>query len=493
MFWVYLVLLLPLIIGIFSWISPNLKETERIHFWGSILFFFVGIRIIYQVYQKGPMISQNQYFYVDELSSWIMMMIVVIGFLSSIYSIGYIREEQERHSLNEKQYQRYYLFFHLFLMTMVLAVVSNNIGIMWVAIELTTLVSALLVAHDRSGTSLEAAWKYLIIGSVGISFALIGVIFLYGAAVNQLGGTASALHWTNLYEMANILNPNYLKYAFLFILIGFGTKAGLAPMHFWLPDAHSQAPTPISALLSGVLLNTAIFGVLRVYSILYQVYHPVQWWLILFGVFTVVISVPFLLIQKDIKRLLAYSSVEHIGIIFFGLGIATPFAWYGAILHMLNHTLIKSMLFFSAGHMVVRYRSKWMNRIRGVYHNLPISGVLFLIGIFAITGSPPFNAFISEYHILLGGIDSGLALWTIIVFFSIILIFAGMFYYGSKMILGKNQEENLNKQIRKENRWMVSPMLILGFLVILFGTYIPAPIDQFIQRTIRILQGGGLS
>ncbi|WP_339061679.1 proton-conducting transporter membrane subunit [Tepidibacillus marianensis] len=194
----------------------------------------------------------------------------------------------------------------------------------------------------------------------------------------------------------------WLIYAFIYILIGFGTKAGFAPMHFWLPDAHSQAPTPVSALLSGVLLNTAIYSMMRVYSIVHQVIPSTHWWLILFGTFTVVVSVPFLLIQKDIKRLLAYSSVEHVGIIIFGFGVGGPIAFYGAILHMLNHALTKTMLFFSVGHIVERYHSKWISRIQDVIHTLPITGTILFIGLFAITGSPPFSAFISEYHILMG-------------------------------------------------------------------------------------------
>lgn len=492
--WLYLLIFIPMITGMVAWLYPSLRGAEKIHLAGSFLFFVTGVITILQIYQNEIISSASDFIYADTLSAWFILMIVVIGFLSAVYSYGYMREEQKKSELADRRYRRYYLFFHLFLASMLLVTISNNLGIVWVAIELTTLVSALLVAHDSTGTSLEAAWKYLIIGSVGIAFALIGIILLYEAGTNLLGESPGTLHWTQLMSIAKELDANLLKYAFIFILIGFGTKAGLAPMHFWLPDAHSQAPTPVSALLSGVLLNTAIFGILRVYAIVHQTLESIDTWFILLGALTVVISVPFLLIQKDIKRLLAYSSVEHVGIIFFGIGIGGPIALYGTLLHMLNHALTKTLLFFSVGHIVSIYHTKWINRIEGVYKLLPITGVVFFIGLFAITGSPPFGAFISEYHILLGGINDGHVVSTTMVFISIVLIFAGMVYYGSKMILGNSEEIKhyrlTNQERKKEDKWMTVPMLLLVFIVFLFGLYIPYPIDAMINRMMMILQGG---
>jgi len=485
-------ILLPVFTGLFAW-RASLKIAEKIHLIGSFLLLLTGSLLIWEVYQNEVLRYFVDFVYVDALSAWLILMIIIIGFLAAVYSHGYLREEQKHSDLLEVNYKRYYLFFHLFLATMLFVAINNNLGMIWIGIELTTLVSAMLVAHEKTGGAIEAAWKYLIIGSVGIAFALLGVILLYTAGEKVLGENINALNWSALLNVKSGFDYNLLKYAFVFIFLGFGTKAGLAPMHFWLPDAHSQAPTPVSALLSGVLLNTAIYGILRVYAVVHPFVPIINNWFIILGTFTILIAVPFILIQKDIKRLLAYSSVEHVGIIIFGIGLGNHLALYGSLLHMLNHALSKTLLFFTAGNIVVKYHTKLIGRILGMYRYLPITGIIFLISLLAITGSPPFNMFISEFHILLGGFQAGNLISTTLALSSIVLIFAGMLFYGSMMIFAGSDlyERRSNKLVElKENKWMIIPMFILVGLVLFFGIYIPTPINTIIERILLILQRG---
>src|SRR5690625_1286271 len=244
---------------------------------------------------------------------------------------------------------------------MLLVMLFNNLALVWIAIELTTLISALLIAFYRKPSALEAAWKYFIIGSLGIAFGLFGILFLFASGFDVIDETANSFNWTVLYEFAKELDPTWMSIAFVFVLVGYGTKAGLAPLHFWLPDAHSEAPSPVSAVLSGVLLNTALYGILRVYLIANVTLDgDANKWLLGFGIFSIGLMVPFIIVQHDLKRMLAYSSVEHIGIITFGIGIGGPLGLYGAVLHMFNHAVAKSLLFMTAGNMSQKFHSKRM-------------------------------------------------------------------------------------------------------------------------------------
>src|SRR5690625_3202819 len=296
----------------------------------------------------------------------------------------------------------------LFLLTMLLVMLFNNLALVWIAIELTTLISALLIAFYRKPSAFEAAWKYFIIGSLGIAFGLFGILFLFASGFDVIDETANSFNWTVLYEFAKELDPTWMSIAFVFVLVGYGTKAGLAPLHFWLPDAHSEAPSPISAVLSGVLLNTALYGMLRVYIIVHESLGGiVHKWLLVFGLLSIGLMVPFILVQQDLKRMLAYSSVEHIGVIAFGIAIGGPLGIYGAMLHMLNHSLTKSLLFMTAGNINQKFQTKDIFRLSGVLRAMPLTGIAFIIGILAIAGAPPFNIFLSEFMIMLPGFKHG--------------------------------------------------------------------------------------
>ncbi|MCZ0754997.1 hydrogenase 4 subunit F [Anoxybacillus sp. J5B_2022] len=485
---VSLLLIIPVMTAVLCWQIKNHPIGEKLQVAGALLNVFIGLSIARNAFFVAPVTGWHHLIYIDALSAFNVMLIVLIGFIASLYSVGYMRHEVAERIISEEKVRHYYLWFHLFIGTMLVVSVVNNIGLLWVGIELTTLVSALLVAFYRKGTSLEAAWKYLIMGSVGIAFALLGIIFLYLSGVDLFGESAESLNWTVLHRAAGQLNPQWTLIAFIFVLVGFGTKAGLAPMHFWLPDAHSQAPSPISAVLSGVLLNTALYGIFRIYTIVNTTLDgKAASYLIFFGLLSIAITVPFMLVQHDLKRMLAYSSVEHIGIITLGVGIGGALGLYGAVLHMFHHSMAKSLLFFAAGNITQKYHSKRMERISGVLKTMPMTGSIFLIAAFAITGTPPFNIFISEFTIMRAGFQSGHLVATVLFLLFVVLIFSGMMYYVVRMAFGEAPAKVEKKEM---SRWSTVALFLPLIAVIVFGLYVPPFFQEIIQQVAFVLQGG---
>jgi hydrogenase-4 component F len=367
---------------------------------------------------------------------------------------------------------------------MFFVVVVNNLWAIWIAIEMTTLISAFLVGFYNTKTSVEAAWKYLIICSVGITLALFGtLLFYYCAAVSA---NIHNISWIGFCEIASKLDPKILKIGFLFIMVGYGTKAGLVPMHTWLPDAHSQSPAPISALLSGVLLKTAIYSVLRFAIIVNKCIGP-QFTgnlFIIFGIISLGVSAGFILIQKDIKRLLAYSSVEHIGIISIGLGYGSILSLYGALLHVFNHAVTKSLMFFGAGNITKKYNTNNMNIIKGVIKVIPFTGILVFLGVFALAGSPPFSIFMSEIMIIIAGFHEGKYAVTLLFILFTVVIFAAIVHHFSKMLLGKRPE---NISVYHEPFFGKIAFICLLFFIIYIGFQIPWIMDELLQQAVGII------
>ncbi len=362
----------------------------------------VGVTI--RVSQDGPSLAFDDWVYVDALGVIVADLVALVGLLAIINSHPYIRHELAQGEINPARARRYYALVLAFLAAMFAVPVSNNLGVLWIAIEATTIVSALLVSIHGDRAGLEAAWKYLIIGSVGIAFALFGTMMTFYAAEPILGDSGDALNWTTLRSVAGQLNPEVMRLAFVFVLVGYGTKAGLAPMHTWLPDAHSQAPSPVSGLLSGVLLKCALVAMLR-FGVLTDLSVGGSFRdnaLMTFGIASIVIAVPFILVQGDLKRLLAYSSVENIGIIVLAAGIGGPIATYAAVLHIIAHSLTKSSLFFSAGAIVQAYGTRRLHRLRSLVSTSPAVAVVFIGAIIGVSGFPPFAMFVSEYGLVSG-------------------------------------------------------------------------------------------
>jgi hydrogenase-4 component F len=360
---------------------------------------------------------------------------------------------------------------------------------MWIAIEATTLASAFLVGFYNKSTSVEAAWKYVILCSVGISFALFGILILsYAQTQIVVPGTKISLNWNDILLLANRMDPNLMKLAFIFIFVGFGTKAGLAPMHSWLPDAHSQSPTPVSALLSGVLLKCAFYGLIRTNIIVTKsvgVGYTNNIFLI-FGLISLVVAAGFIVMQKDIKRLLAYSSLEHVGIISVGLGFGGWLGVFGALFHILNHAITKSLMFFTAGNIAMRYQTKQMPRIKGVVNTMPLTGGLLILGTLALGGTPLCGTFLSELSILMAGIQNRQFIPVILILVTLALIFAGLAYHLFHVAFGRADQDIKTGEAFKPQ--LIS-MVVLGILVILLGVYIPSGLRQFMEQCVQIMQG----
>jgi hydrogenase-4 component F len=433
---IFFILGIPFLLAPAALVVRRQRAFGVINSFGYLTVLCASVFLLRQAVFLKKEIAYFGFIYLDALSAFFIFVISVVSFAAALYSIGYIKKDMERGTISEKKAGIYYFLFNLFCCAMFFVPAVNNLGMLWVAIEMTTLISAFLVGFYNKKESVEAAWKYIIICSVGIVFALLGtILFSYAFSIS---GLTKSLNWSDMVPVAHILDKNILKAAFIFILVGYGTKAGLAPMHTWLPDAHSQAPAPISALLSGVLLKTAIYAILRFGIIVIKGvgFAYFAHLMILLGVVSLVVSSAFILVQKDLKRLLAYSSIEHIGIISIGFGLGAPLAIAGALFHIFNHAVTKSFMFFGAGNIVGAYREHNMNSIRGVIKALPFTGIMALLGCFALTGLPPFSIFFSEIMVIIAAFANGSYLVAGLLLLFLAVIFAAFVHHFGKMLFG---------------------------------------------------------
>jgi hydrogenase-4 component F len=438
--------------------------------------------------------------YADYLSAFMLMIITLLSFVTAIYSAWYMGNELDAGHLDERAHRYYYLLYNLFVLTMALVPIANNLAVLWMAIEGTTLVSALLVGIYRKRESVEAAWKYIILCTVGITFALLGTFIIYYASSGTVGEGRGALEWTTLMAMASKLNPATVKLGLILIVVGYGTKAGLAPVHNWLPDAHSEAPTPISALLSGILLNCAFYGILR-FAIIARAslgYPFVRDMMFLFGISSVAVASIFMLIQRNSKRLLAYSSIEHMGIIALSFGVGGPFGYYAALLHILNHAIGKPLMFFVTGRIKSFYNTVESEQVSGVMKKMPVVGVAGFVGIMALAGAPPFGMFISEF-LMLKGMAAG-SHWIIMavflaaggmVFYGLLRSFGGMFLGSPSAPLTALHPLPVGADVyRPRSTWLMGFMMLgMAGALLLLGLYIPGPLDRLITLSAGIIGG----
>jgi hydrogenase-4 component F len=367
------------------------------------------------VLANGVLTAADQWFYIDAFSAFHVIVLVLVFLLSSAFAGVYFANESGERAFTLSIARRFGALWLGSLSAMMLVLVSNNLGIMWVGMEATTLLSAFLISLHPTRLSLEAMWKYLIICSVGIAFAFIGTIF--AAASIQSGGVqADALFWSKLASSEVQLDPTLMKFAFIFILVGYGTKTGLAPIHSWLPDAHSQAPTPVSAMFSGFLLNTALYCIMRFVP---PAQHALgsdfaNGLLIFFGTLSILVAAGFIVFQRDAKRLLAYHSVEHLGIITLGFGLG-PLGTFAALFHTLNHSVCKSLAFFAVGRLGQEFGSHDMHALSGALRADRLWDIALLGSVLALIGVAPFSVFMSEYQLLRAAASGGA--WLVLVLF----------------------------------------------------------------------------
>jgi len=441
-----------------------------------------AVALTARVLVDGPLLVLDRQFFVDSFNVFLVALTAFVGFTTSLFSRPYMRIEQERGKLTAGRLRLYHSMYQLFIFTMLLALLTNNMGILWVAMEGATLATVLLVSLYRTPASLEAAWKYFILCGVGIAQALFGTILLYFAAEKLLGAEGGALLWTGLNDVKSQLEPTVLSIAFVFLLVGYGTKVGLVPLHNWLPDAHAEGPTPVSAVLSGLLLNVALYAVVRCKVLVEGSLDNAfaRELMMGFGLLSVVFAALLLSRQKDVKRLFAYSSIEHMGIASFAFGMGGPVANFAGLLHMTVHSLTKSAIFFTVGHAAQKAETQMTDEIRGLVTTNPLLGWGLVLGTLAILGMPPFGVFASEFLILVTAMRE--QPWsTPFLLAALGLAFASVFSKIQPMVFGDTTAKRLPV------RPAMLPVFVHLALVLMLGLWIPPFLADWYRQAARLI------
>ena len=480
--------LVPLAAGLGMLLVRDRRALAALDVVGSVTVLGLALAVARAVSAHGAVTALGV-FRADDLAVVFLLLVGLLAVAVSIATVGWMRREVARGQIREDRLRYYFALVHGFVATMVVTVLADNLGILWIAMEGTTITSALLVGFHGDKHGLEAAWKYIIVTTIGISFGLFGTVLFYGAAAHAQGGVfTGAMNWSSISAVAHRLDPGIIRIGFIFVMVGYGTKAGLAPVHMWLPDAHSQAPTPVSALLSGALIKCALFGIIRFHSIARDACGPEfsHGLLVVFGLISVVIATPFIIVQHDLKRLLGYHSVEHVGIIALGLGFGGRLGTYGALLHVINHGVTKALVFLVAGDAIGRYGTRDMRFMKGFLGVAPIAGTLLLMGAFSLAGTPPFSIFVSELIVVQAGIATGRFAAVAVVLVMVVIIFAGLVHHVGQMAFGTAAPEV------ERGREPLSPLValvILAVVMILFGVWIPVNPDRVLSAATEIVVG----
>ena len=450
----------------------------------SFATFLAACALTARVVSAGPLLAFGDEFFIDPLNVFLVALTAFVGWTTAVFSRPYMRVEQDHGNMTPARMRLYHSMYQLFSFAMLLALTTNNMGILWVAMEAATLTTVLLVSVYRTAASLEAAWKYFILCGVGIALALFGTVLLYMAAERVFGAEGGALLWTRLDFAKGRLDPNIITLAFAFLFIGYGTKVGLVPLHNWLPDAHAEGPTPVSAVLSGLLLNVAMYALLRCKVLTDGALHDqlAGRLLIGFGLASVVVGAFFLSRQKDVKRMFAYSSIEHMGLVAFAFGLGGPIATFAGLLHMTVHSLTKSAIFFAVGHATQKAGTQVMSEIRGLIKVSPTVGWGMMLGSIAILGIPPFGVFASEFLILTTAMRE--QPWaTPFLLLALGVAFASVFSRVLPMVFGETTVRPLAH----------APALLPVFthlaLALMLGLYVPPYLIGWYTQAARMLGG----
>ncbi|MBI3986367.1 MAG: hydrogenase 4 subunit F [Lentisphaerae bacterium] len=487
--WLWAVFCLPAAVGLLAPMCPRPRAILGAMLAGVFATAFCGFRLIGAVFMKGPVSAASEWLRLDALSAWHLAILLIVFLMSSLYAWVYFEEERRAGRLSLKSVRLFAGLWCGALSAMALVLISNNLAIMWVGIEATTLLTAFLICVHVTRESLEAMWKYILICSIGVAFAFMGTLLAAASAQGLEGGTRQALLWTRLLEGAAQLDPRLMKAAFLFLLVGYGTKAGLAPMHSWLPDAHSQAPAPVSAIFSGFMLNTALYCIIRYVPVVEAATGGSGWCLRLlagFGVFSILVGAAFIVFQKDLKRLLAYCSVEHLGIITLGFGLG-GFGIFAALFHTLNHSLCKTLSFFAAGRLGQWFGSHDMEKMKGSCRVSRVWGVGLFGSLLALIGVAPFALFMSELQILKAALDHGAIVSLVLFLAGAGVVFIGMLARAIPLMWGKTSDAVSPVRAQFLERLVVAVPLIV---LLALGLWMPLPLRAAIEAAARIVDPG---
>ncbi|QDZ14337.1 proton-conducting transporter transmembrane domain-containing protein [Humibacter ginsenosidimutans] len=487
------VFLLPLGMTLLSFLLPR-RVTEMATIVVGVATFVLAVSLMSAV--THGVVTAPPFLRVDALSEIFLLATAFLYPVTAIYTIGYFAKERSivAHDGADAipQFRRYsrlfYLGFNAFAWSMICAPIVNGLALLWIAIEITTVVSALLVAIDRTDGATEAAWKYVLIASCGLGIGLLATIILYYAGSTVLGDSYD-LGLESMLRSASRLPAVPVQLAFGLAVIGYGTKVGLFPVHTWLPDAHSEAPTPISALLSGALLATSFYAILRYYQIAVGALGPAfpQNMLLIFGVLSLLLAALYLFAQRNIKRMLAYSSVEHMGILAIGVSFGAPIAFAGVLLHVLAHAAAKGTAFMGAGTLVHKYGTKEMSGMRGAIRALPFSGPIFLIAIFTLGALPPFGMFRSEFQIVSGGVSSGHGVVGAVLVILLSTAFLGLMFATTRVLFEPGTSTPLPSS--EPSYWMVVPTIIGVVALLVLGVHPPDTLVDLLTRGAAELTG----
>jgi hydrogenase-4 component F len=470
------ILLIPACSAALLAVLPGYRLTARLNVLAALFTFLSALSLVFDRPKPGP------YFLVDDLNNVFIVLTNFVALTTSIFSASYIGHELETGRLTPTHLRFYHAMYQALMVAMNLALVANNIGLMWVAVEFATLTTVLMVGIYRTREALEAAWKYFILGSVGIALALFGTILVYLAARPVIGEGLEAMVWTNLIKHGAAFEPALLNVAFVFLLLGYGTKVGLVPLHAWLPDAHAEGPTPISAVLSGLLLNVALYAVLR-FKMLLAVNlgalapGPLM---VTMGLISLIFATLMLYRRRDIKRMFAYSSIEHMGIITFAFGMGGPLANFAGLLHMTMHSLTKSAIFFAVGHIAQVKGTQKIAEMGGLTETHAMLGWALVVGVVAIAGLPPLGIFMSEFLIVSSTFARTPAL-AILLVIGLLVGLAAMFIRLNTIAFGEPRGASA------ETRASYVPMFAHLTLVFASGIYLPPQLVIWFQNVARLL------
>ncbi len=480
----------PLVAALLMAIIPAKSKGvfEVLHILSIIAVLGFGIAAIASNLQGQTLTALGDWFVLDKLGVIFVGLISVVGFLTGVFSLPYVSHDYEEGKLDVGKVKLYYALYSVFLFTMILAATTNNVILMWVAVEATTLATAFLVGIYSNKKSLEAAWKYVIVCTCGVAFGLYGTVLFYADAANVLADPHTAVFWSSILENAKSLDPRLTQIAFVFIAVGFGTKAGLFPMHTWLPDAHAEAPSPVSALLSGVLLKCAALVIIRFYTLSSVAIGPEfpQLVMLILGVTSVVVAALFFFAQDDFKRKLAYSSTENIGIVAICLGFGGPIGIFAALFHCVAHALTKGLLFCISGNLLMRYNTRDLKKIQGIAQMMPLTATIMVLALFALAGFPPLALFWSEINMIIAGIQGGYLLLVILILAALTIVIAGVARILNNSVLKDRSEEEPHDK-KELGALVLIPEAIMIALVLWIGICMPAPLTNAIQEGSAIV------
>ena len=479
----YLTLSLPLVGALLMLGIGNLRIAGYCNIIITTAGFIASIFMAYYFFGHGAFLAIEQQFYIDAFNLLIIVLTTFVVMTTAFFSNTFMWHNTSTNRISTRHLRLYHVMYQLFALMMLIALAANNIGILWVAMEGATLATVLLVSLYRTKEAIEASWKYFILCIVGIALALFGTILVYFSATQELALAKTGMLWSILAQHANHFDPVVIKIAFVFLLVGYGTKIGLVPLHNWLPDAYSESPAPVSTLLSGLLSNVALYALIR-FKILTDLAlsnHLADNLLMVFGLLSFVVAVVLLQRQRNIKRLFSYSSIEHMGLITFTFGLGGPIATFVGLFYMLMHSLTKSALFIIIGNVVQQTKTNSLEKIRGLIKNQPLLGWGLLAATLIISGIPPFGVFTSELLVFITCVKS-LPLVAIILVGGLILAFAGLLRNIQPVVYGEPI------QMTKSKICLWPAFLHLG-LVMILGLYIPPMLQQLLQQAAGLITG----